>query len=296
MHFKNWILLVVVVSVMIVSSGCNLKSRKGPAPQIRRAVEVFRVREREFVDKIYASGVLKGVSQLAVLPKAPGKFLRYVVSEGAIVRKGDVIAEIDRDVTGFKYEPLKVISPIEAQVLELPLDVGQTVGIKTVVAFIGKIDELELNVFVSEKDVALVKKGQKVVVKVDAMGEQEFEGRVAAVSYRVDPITHNVRVKIRLPNRDYRLLPGMFARAQIITGFHKAVAVVRDGVMRVPATNVNYCYVVEDGKVVKRILKLGMMEANFQEVLSGLKIGDKVIISGQGGLKEGLLVEIKEEE
>ena len=288
---RSFIILSVVCALCV--SGCK---RSGNTVESKEKwVEVATVTERQFNDKVHISGNLKAISQVAVFPKASGKLLRYLVSEGNGVKKGDVIAEIDRDVTGFKYEPLKVTSDIDGIVLELPLDIGQEVLPSTIVAYVGALSGLELNAYVSEKDISKIKKGQTGVLFAPQLGKQ-INGRVLMVSRMVDPLFHNARVKLRVDSKIEGLLPGMFVRGDIIVGAHSGLAIPEDAVIRISGTNSTYCLVVDDKEVVRqRMISLGKREDNFVEILSGLSSGEKVIVSGYGKIRPGDKVNVKME-
>ncbi len=283
--------LLLLITMGLTLYGC--RSSEGPDRMRKRVVlDVCPVREMVFVDKIKVSGNLKSNSQVACLPKAPGKLIGYVVEEGQAVKKGDVIAELDRDVTGFKYQPLLVTSDIDGVVLELPLDVGEYVSPSTPVAYIGSQGDMELMVYVSEADVHRVKEGDEVLVYIPG-ANSPLSAKVAVVSRRIDPRFHNARVRIFIKDGASDLLPGMFARAEIIIGRHNGIAIPREAIIRPAGTNVDYAFVVNNGRVEKRILRLGRLNGDFQEILSGLKKGDLVVISGQGKVKEGDEVETR---
>ncbi len=282
---------LLLITIGLTLYGCR-SNKELVGTQKMVVLDVCPVREMVFVDKIKVSGSLKARSQVACLPKAPGKLIRYVVKEGQVVKKGDIIAELDRDVTGFKYQPLLVTSDIDGVVLELPLDVGEYVSPSTPVAYIGSQGGMELTVYVSEGDLQRVKEGDEVLVYIPGRSNP-LSAKVAVVSRRIDPRFHNARVRIFIGDGAGDLLPGMFAKAEIIIGRHKALAIPREAIIRPAGTNVDYAFVVNNGRVEKRILKIGGLSGDFQEILSGLDKGELVAVSGQGKVKEGDEVETR---
>lgn len=57
----------------------------------------------------------------------------------------------------------------------------------------------------------------------------------------------------------------------------------------------NYVFIVQDHTAIKKMISLGIREDNRIEVLEGLEEGQKIIVFGQQGLKDGTLVEIIQE-
>ncbi|NOY23642.1 MAG: hypothetical protein GXO70_09075 [Acidobacteria bacterium] len=97
-----------------------------------------------------------------------------------------------------------------------------------------------------------------------------------------------------LENKGHAIRPGMFCKVRVVAGSSEAPGVDRDGLLRLPATGVYYCFVVgKDNRAVKRILKLGRIQGNVQEVLKGLIPGDRVVVRGQGLLKTGTPVAVQ---
>jgi multidrug efflux pump subunit AcrA (membrane-fusion protein) len=98
-------------------------------------------------------------------------------------------------------------------------------------------------------------------------------------------------IEITIPNPDHRLKSGMFARIRIIASqLKERLVILQDGLVQ--ELGVSYVFVVEDHTAKKKKVTLGVKEDNKVEILEGLKEGQKVIIFGQQGLKDGSSVEI----
>ncbi len=66
-----------------------------------------------------------------------------------------------------------------------------------------------------ERDLPLLKFGQKVEVRVDAIPGKVFEGRISLLDPEIDPRTRTLPLRVVLENKDLRIRPGMFARASV---------------------------------------------------------------------------------
>jgi RND family efflux transporter MFP subunit len=95
------------------------------------------------------------------------------------------------------------------------VDEGQTVTANTPLLQIVDIDPLSGIFFVTEKEYAYLRSGQKVDVRTDAYPEQVFTGTIERIAPVFREDSRQARVEISVPNPDLRLKPGMFIRANV---------------------------------------------------------------------------------
>ncbi len=271
--------------------GKSVNSLKKP----RIPVEVARAKEKQLQEILKLTGNIEGKDQVRVYPKVTGKLIEYKVQEGGHIKKGDVIALIDRDITGFKFEPAPVEAPISGIVAKTYLDRGDSVSPRMPIAVVAKMDEVKIKIEVTEVDYPKIKLGQMAKIKVDAYPDKDFKGKISKLSALIDPNTRTATVEITIPNYKRFLVPGMFARINLFVGEHNGIVIPRDAILRLPGTGVYYCFKVEKGKAKKAIIELGIKQGNNQEIKNGVREGDLVILSGQGILHTGTAVAIKNE-
>jgi len=184
-------------------------------------------------------------------------------------------------------------SPITGKVAMRSLDVGSVAGGGNPLFVVDDLSQVKVVSSVGENLLPLTKKGAKAVVSIPALN-RILEGIVDAVSSSVDPASRSGKVEIVLNNQDGSIRPGMFCKVKIIADSNEAPAVNRDALLRLPATGVYYCFVVgNDKRAMKRMLTLGRIQGNMQEVLKGLAAGDWVIIRGMGLLKTGAPITVQ---
>jgi len=281
------ILLIFIFAL----AGCGKKTA-----EIKKAgipVEVAVVQEKQLQEILKFTGDIEGKNQVQVYPKVTGKLIEYKVQEGEPIEKQDIVALIDRDVTGFKFEPAPVEAPIAGIMAKTYLDQGDSVSPQAPIAVIADMDEVKVKIEIVEVDYPKVKLDQTAKIIVDAYPDREFTGRLSKLSTLVSLQTRTATAEITIPNPEHLLVPGMFARISLFGGEHKALVVPRDAILRLPGTGAYYCFVVQENKAKKVFVELGMRENNWQEIREGLKEGDLVILSGQGILKTDMPVEIK---
>ena len=94
-------------------------------------------------------------------------------------------------------------------------------------------------------------------------------------------------------NRDNRLRGGVYAEALI-------TAIPKENVLTIPMTAISMrddqrtCYVIEDGKAVRKVLTTGYIGENLVEVLSGITEKDYIITGGLNKVREGVSVKVSE--
>ena len=145
---------------------------------------------------------------------------------------------------------------------------------------------------VVEKDVPLIKIGQRADVRAEAYPSEVFEGTVTRIVQALNRATRTMTVEVDLPNKDHRLKGGMFARVEVLVGKHaQAVQIPLDAVSRLEESQ--YVYVVKDGKAHQVPVELGTRVDNRVEVLKGLTGEELLIVSGKDLVSEGTAVQIQ---
>jgi membrane fusion protein (multidrug efflux system) len=145
---------------------------------------------------------------------------------------------------------------------------------------------------VVEKDVPMVKIGQRADVRAEAYPNEVFEGTVTRIVQALNRATRTMTVEVDLPNKDHRLKGGMFARVEVLVGKHpQAVQIPLDAVSRLEESQ--YVYVVKDGKAHQVPVELGTRVDNRVEVLKGLTGEELLIVSGKDLVSEGTAVQVQ---
>jgi membrane fusion protein, copper/silver efflux system len=129
-----------------------------------------------------------------------------------------------------------------------------------------------------EYEVGLVKPGQKAEITSTAFPGKSFNGTVRSISPVVDPDSRTFRVRILADNRQNLLRSDMYVDAQISAPFGNVLAVPESAVMN---TGERAIVFVTDGELFEpREVRLGQKAEEYYEVLSGLKPGETVVVSG----------------
>jgi cobalt-zinc-cadmium efflux system membrane fusion protein len=134
---------------------------------------------------------------------------------------------------------------------------------------------------VAETDIPLIHVGQDADVKVMALPSRTFRGKITYIASSVDPDTHRVLVRSEVPDPGHELLPEMFATFTIRTGeAFNSPAVPVGGVVREGDGTMTVWVTADGHRFDKRPVRVGMLQDDFDQVLDGLKAGERVATDG----------------
>lgn len=156
------------------------------------------------------------------------------------------------------------------------------------------LDPIEVEFRLAERDVARVRPGIPVDVRVAPYPDEHFRATVTIVAPTVDPQSRTLRVRGELSNADGRLRPGLFARADLgIAVRPGALMVPEEAILQRADGSVVFRLVGAD-RVERRVISTGMHDGGAVEVLGGLTAGDRVVTRGHTALVDGAKVEVRE--
>ena len=191
-----------------------------------------------------------------------------------------------------QLEDAQIKSPISGQVAFRYVELGELVSPGMPVATVVNINQIEIEIGLSEMDVVRVKKGQKVKIKADTYPREEFWGEVSTVGMKADQRTRTFPAEIKASNSKGKLKPGMVARVEIETQtFSDVVLIPQSSVFHSP--NHDFVFVINGDIAHKRTVSLGSREDDRFVVLDGLEDGENLVVEGQNLLDEGIKVEIQ---
>lgn len=220
----------------------------------------------------------------------------------AVARATLAVAQRDEDDTVVRAPFGGVVTVKAAQPGEMvsPISAGggfTRTGIGTIV----DMDSLEVEVDVNENFITRVRPGQPVTIRLNAYPDWEIPGSVIAIIPTADRSKATVKVRVAFKRRDERILPEMGARVSFLQDAGSAVASApprRAVIVPTDAVEANGAtgkvFVLHDGKVEERTVKLGAQTPQGQIVLSGIDAGAKLAIAVNGKLSDGANVRIEE--
>lgn len=205
-------------------------------------------------------------------------------------------ADIERfralsDLARKRLSDTEILAPIAGEVRQRLVSIGEVVKDKTPLLQLVITDPLKFQGMVPERFAPEIKIEQPVDVRVEAFTERTFPGVVMRVSPAVDVQTRSLALETRVPNAQGELKPGFFAKGQIVTGVNpRAVFVPEEAVYTY--VGINKAFVVQNGTVQERLVKLGSRLNGQFEITDGLRSGETVATSSLAQLYQGAKIKL----
>ena len=201
------------------------------------------------------------------------------------------VAEQELGEAEWRLSKTTIRAPFSGRVTDRVITVGKHVRPGDPLFTLTDFDPLIARIFLPERDVIKLTEGRPVRLSLRASNDVTFQGRIRQISPVVDTSTGTVKVTVEVVQPPAVVRPGAFVTVDIVRETKNAAT-------RIPRTAVvrelREAHVfVTDGKVAKRRdVTLGIEEGDFVEVLSGVKPGEKIIVAGQGALKNDAPVKV----
>ncbi|MBT4289886.1 MAG: efflux RND transporter periplasmic adaptor subunit [Deltaproteobacteria bacterium] len=133
---------------------------------------------------------------------------------------------------------------------------------------------------IPEKDIQYLKRGKIVKITLDALPDQILKGSIKTIGLEADIKSRSFPAEVIVDNSDRNLLPGMMTRAETIAlSLSKQIMIPSHAVLEREYGKV--VFIVENGKAVEKNVSLGTSVENKVQVLSGLDVGDRLVVSSQ---------------
>jgi len=132
--------------------------------------------------------------------------------------------------------------------------------------------------------------GQQVSAANTAYRNKEFIGKITAIDSRIDSSTRSIKVRANISNEALKLHPGMLLNISVLLQVEKILQLPESSI--IPIENVHYVFVENEGKAVRKAIKIGRRHPGVVEVVSGLAEGEQVVVEGALKLREGSSVSI----
>ncbi len=129
-----------------------------------------------------------------------------------------------------------------------------------------------------EQDIAMVRAGQGVKIRVNAYPDRMFPGRVAFIYPSVSVETRTVRARIELANPGLLLKPSMYANVELAAGDGRRRLAVPDSAVLDSGTRQMVLVRRGEGMFEPREVRLGMRGDAYVEVLEGVKAGEEIVV------------------
>jgi HlyD family secretion protein len=275
--------------------------------RLARYEKLFATRsiEEELVDeaKDYAEAAIEAErAARAAVPAAEAQVtaanakIQQAEAEVADAKAAVRVAEAQLKNAQVQVKFATIVSPYNGVITQRNFDRGAFIksaiqGSQQPLFAVERTDKMRVVVHIPDRDVPFTDPGDEAVVKIDALGGEEFKGTVARIATSEDPQTRLMRTEIDLNNPDGRIRQGMYGKVTIILEKSAKLLSVPSSALAGKARNgKGELYVVRDGRLRKVAVRLGADNGLRVAVLSGIRADDEVVSHPSDALQDGMEV------
>lgn len=189
-------------------------------------------------------------------------------------------------------------APLSGVIGTRQAEVGEYVTPQAVVATLMDVDAVYVELGIVERDIERIRLGQRVKVTVDSLPSASFEGTVDNLAPLIEGKSRTLTAKVKVDNAQGKLLPGMFARAEIAVFEKPDALVIPTAALQDADSDGKFesVFVAEGERAVSRSITLGYVTTDYAEIAEGIQEGEAVISEARGILKDGSRISFLEEE
>jgi membrane fusion protein (multidrug efflux system) len=188
--------------------------------------------------------------------------------------------EADLAIAELQLQRCYIRSSISGIVNELPAKKGLYLAVGDPVATVLDIDRLKIIVGIPETDVDAVRKIDRFEVIIEALQNKKISGAKHFLAVAPESQAQVYRLELEVSNKSGEILPGMFARVEIIKEeFPEALAIPLYAV--ISRDNKHFVFLEEDNVAKLQEIKLGILDGWHIQITGGLAPGQRVIVVGQ---------------
>jgi multidrug efflux pump subunit AcrA (membrane-fusion protein) len=186
-----------------------------------------------------------------------------------------------------------ISAPFSGTITRVHVRAGDMAAVRAPLLEMADLSSLVVRIAVPEVHASAVHEGMTAQVTLDSFTGRTFATRVVRAYPELDRRMRTRTVELVL-DEPAKLMPGMFARVRLVLdSVENALTIPQQAVIVTPAGG-QVAYVVADGKAVQRKVKVGIEQAGRVQVLAGLEPGEKIVVTGQERLKDGMDVRVAE--
>lgn len=186
------------------------------------------------------------------------------------------VAELEKTRT--PTDTITLHSPFRGVVQELPAHQGVQVKVGDHLADVADLSTIWVWADFYETEIGSLQEGQIISVGSKSFQGEKFEGKIAVVDPFVDPIKRTSRVRIDIPNPDFKLRPGMYADVVVAVRGPEQLSIPASAIM--PTGGRNIAFVDKgNGRIEPRDVKLGGQYGDAYAIAEGLTEGERVVAS-----------------
>jgi RND family efflux transporter MFP subunit len=251
--------------------------------QARNAAAAEVAAQRSAYDRTLELAAHNSVTQRAVA-EAQSRL------DTAIAHQGEAEAELEYTLLQAPFDGIVTLRTIDPG--DMVYQASSPKGKNEPLLRVAKVDVIRVKTYVPERDSRWADIGDAATVTFEALPGRVFASAIARVSGALDPSTRTMLVEIDLPNGDGMIRPGFYGQTRIALE-------QREHALALPSTAVRigdggaYVLALEGDTVRRRNVAIGLVDAQWTEITSGLDEGARVVADGStSSLTDGAQVRV----
>jgi RND family efflux transporter MFP subunit len=145
--------------------------------------------------------------------------------------------------------------------------------------------KLVMEVSLPEKTMESTKAGQEVRITNYTLPNDTLQGTISQLSPAIESDSRSYKGLIMINNPKLKLRPGMFAKGEIVvSSANNTIVIPKDIVLTKQRGNT--VFIVEKGIAYERIVRFGLENPKEVQIVSGLKLKDRIVVKGYETLRD----------
>ncbi len=179
-----------------------------------------------------------------------------------------------------RLQKMHIKAPFTGAIVDLPYFTPfAKVDANTLLVAIMDYSMLFMEINLAEKNLEYIKSGQSVQITNYTLIEDTLKGTITQLSPAIDPDTRSFKGILVIDNPGLKIRPGMFAKGEVVVASASNSIVIPKEIV-VSKQKGNYVFVVEKGIAYEREIQIGLENPKQVQVVSGLKVGENVVVKG----------------
>ena len=202
------------------------------------------------------------------------------------------VAEMRHEEALLSYKT--IAAPFDGMITERFVDPGKLLSQATEatataqpIVTIEKVDTLRAYVWIPADVSPLIRRGQKVEVHLAGLPNRTFWGRVTRFATTENPTTRTMRTEVDMDNPDLAVHPGMYGKFTFYLEKYRDSIVIPGMAVMARRDKPLSVMIVRDGKALEVPISIGIDNAKWVQVLSGLTAGDRIVVAGKWHVHSG---------
>ena len=178
-------------------------------------------------------------------------------------------------------QTIAVFAPQDGVVSTLPVREGMFIKPSMKVMSLADLSSVWLLAEVFERQANWVSMGDSAQVTLSYLPGRQWQGKVEYIYPSLDPKTRTLKVRLRFDNPEEALKPNMYANVKIFGGAKNDILVIPMEALIRTGRNERVIVALGEGRFEARTVNAGIESGDWVEIVSGLKSGEEVVVSGQ---------------